>query len=403
MMIIRDITEIKRAEAQRRTLDARIQGLQKLESLGRLAGGIAHDFSNLLVGILGNASLALSQTHPESGTRDLIRQIEKAATRAADLTKQMLAYSGRGRLVVEPVRFSTLIEEMRTLLQSSVSGKAVIEYDFNQDIPPVNADVSQLQQVLLNLITNASEAVGEAGGTITIRTGVFEASGEPLPNAFPDDTLSPGPYAYIEVADTGCGMDEQTMQKVFDPFFSSKFAGRGLGLAAVLGIARGHRGAVQIESQLGQGTRCRLLIPVPEQAVEVEPPNEAPIKKSVDTGLVLVVDDEELVRSLAKNVLEAAGIEVMVADGGLEAMELFSRHHQKIDAVLLDLTMPQLSGEEVFRRMRQIQPDTHVVISSGYDEQEAVSQIGGRNLAWFLKKPYLPDTLVDKIHQAMAR
>ena len=262
-----DSTGRRRSEEERLAFERRMQQTQKLESLGVLAGGIAHDFNNLLMGILGNADLALSKSPPESPVRAYIRNIDTAAQRAADLANQMLAYSGKGRFVVEPIDLSRLVEEMGHLLATVISKRAALRYRLAADLPPVEADATQLRQVVMNLITNASDALGDEEGVITVATGVVEidpagtaprSSGAPLP---------PGTYVFIEVSDTGCGMDPATRARIFDPFFTTKQTGRGLGLAAVLGIVRGHRGALRVSSEPGQGTTFTVLFPaLPAQA-----------------------------------------------------------------------------------------------------------------------------------------
>jgi C4-dicarboxylate-specific signal transduction histidine kinase len=256
-----EIAERKREEEERRLLERQIQHAQKLESLGVLAGGIAHDFNNLLVGILGNAGLALMRLAPDDPTRPTVEAIHASAMRAAELTKQMLAYSGRGKFVVQPVSLTDVVAEMSELLGASITKKAAVEFDFAPDLPPIEADATQIRQVVMNLITNASEAIGEGSGRITLRTGVVRADRALFASTHLDDDLPEGDYAFMEVADTGCGMDEETRAKIFDPFFTTKFMGRGLGLAAVLGIVRGHRGTIRVTSAPGEGTTVSVYLP----------------------------------------------------------------------------------------------------------------------------------------------
>ncbi len=267
-----DITERKRAEENRRKLEAQVQHAQKLESLGVLAGGIAHHFNNLLTGILGNAELALADTSLASPARDRIRDIETTARRAADLTEQMLAYSGRGRFVVGTVSLNETVEEMEYLFEVAVSKNAVLQYDLADDLPAIEADVSQIRQVLMNLVTNASEAIGDSSGVISVSTGAIECDRNYLAETYLDDELPEGAYVYLEVSDTGCGMDEETQSNLFDPFFTTKFTGRGLGLAALLGIVRGHRGAIKVCSEVGRGTTVKVLFPAADRPAE--PQNE---------------------------------------------------------------------------------------------------------------------------------
>ncbi len=270
LVVVHDINARKRAEnelrarlhaeSEQRRLEAQIQQVQKIESLGVLAGGIAHDFNNLLVGMMGHAALALMDIPPGSPLRDRIQEIETCAARAAELTGQMLAYSGKGRFVVEPVDVGGVVREMSTLLQTAGNGVR-LELDLAPALPAVLADGTQMRQVLMNLLTNAAEAMGDRAGTITLRTGAMQASRAWLADAHVALTAEPGEYVFVEVRDEGCGMDAATRQRIFEPFFTTKFAGRGLGLAAVLGIVRGHHGALRIESEPGRGTTFHVLIP----------------------------------------------------------------------------------------------------------------------------------------------
>ncbi len=398
--IAEDVTDRKRAERERRELEAKIQQAQKLESLGILAGGIAHDFNNLLVGILGNADLALRDLSPESPARGSINDILTAARRATELVRQMLAYSGKGRYVVKRLDLQTLVEEVTHLLDASISKKAMLKYDFAHGVPAVEADATQLRQIVMNLITNASDAIGERSGLISIRIGARHCDRAYLRETYLDEELAEGLYAYIEVSDTGVGMDAETRTKIFDPFFSTKFTGRGLGLAAVLGIVRGHRGALKVSSERGRGSTFRVLLP----AVDGEPtPQEAadPVTGWTGQGTILLVDDEETVRAVSRHMLELLGFEVITSGDGREALEIFAADPERFTLVLLDLTMPELDGEECFRELRRIREDVPVVLSSGYDEQELTSRFVGQGLAGFIQKPYELDTLAEKLRQAL--
>jgi len=392
--IIRDISRRKAAESERNRLVERIQQAQKLESLGVLAGGIAHDFNNLLMGVLGNAGLALTKLSPESPGRAHIQKVEVAARRAAELTNQMLAYSGRGRFVVEPLDLSRMVDEMAHLLDAVISKKAILKYDFHRDIPRVECDAAQVRQVVMNLITNASDAIGDRSGVITLTTGVLKADRAYLSDTYMDWDLDEGYYVFLEVSDTGCGMDEEIRKRIFDPFFTTRFTGRGLGLAAVLGIVRGHGGAIKVYSEPGRGTTMKVLLPAaskPEEVKLVEPIRDG---DWTGEGLVLLVDDEEIVRETAKMVLESVGFDVLLAEDGRECVELFRRRADQVKVVLLDMTMPHMGGEEAFTELRRIRGDVRVVLSSGYNEQEATSSFNGKGLAGFIQKPYGPEKLV---------
>ena len=397
-----DITELRRLDAERRLLETKFQHAQKLESLGVLAGGIAHDFNNLLVGILGNASLALMDIPTESPLREVVADIETTALRAAELTKQMLAYSGKGRFVVHPVDLTALVREMAHLLQTVISKRAALRFDFASDLPPVVADDTQLRQIVMNLITNASDAIGNNDGVITLRTGRRDATREYLVSSYVDDALPSGPYAFIEVKDTGCGMDAQTLARIFDPFFSTKFTGRGLGLAATLGIVRGHHGTIKVESTPNVGTTFTVLLPC-SAAIPgpVSTRSAASSERFRGRGLVLVVDDDETVRAVAQHMLQRSGFSVLTACDGRQAVEKFAAARDAVDLVLLDLTMPQLSGEQAFRSMREMRRDVRVVLMSGYSSHELESRYGAEGLAGFVQKPFRLEELQACLTRAL--
>ncbi len=404
---VTDISERKRAEAEHRRLGAQMLQAQKLESLGVLAGGIAHDFNNLLVGILGNASLVLLDLPSESPGREMLQAIVKAAERAADLAREMLAYSGRGKFVVEATDITMLVEEMGHLLEASISKKAITRYDLGRNLPRIEVDATQLRQVIMNLITNASDALGDGSGLIRIATGMTKVTREELSEMVLHNELEPGDYLFLEVSDTGCGMDREVLARIFDPFFTTKFAGRGLGLAAVLGIVRGHHGGLQVTSELGRGTTFRVLFPY-QETTSVAFDGETPRDSSRDyertaSGTILIVDDEETVRTLAKRVLERSAFRVLTAGDGREGLECFRLHAGDISAVLLDVTMPQMSGEETFREMRRIRPDVRVLLSSGYPEKEAAHRFAGEDIAGFLQKPYQVEQLLAKVRSVLPR
>ena len=397
-----DITERRHAEEERRKLQIQIQHTQKLESLGVLAGGIAHDFNNLLTAILGNASLALLQLVPEAPACSTIKEIENASIRAAELIKQMLAYSGKGRFVVQPLNLSRVVEEMAHLLQTVISKKAVLRFDFDANLPIIEADATQVRQVVMNLITNASDAIGEKSGVIALRTGVVHVDQYYLTTTYVPEKLAEGYYAFLEASDTGCGMDSATMEKIFDPFFTTKFIGRGLGLAAVLGIVRGHKGAIKVYSEPTRGTTFKVLFPASNRT---EGTTEATSQADAwrGTGTILVVDDEETVRAVARKMLEKAGFQVLSANDGREGVDLFRQHIQEIAAVLLDLTMPHMNGVEAFREMRLLRSDVRVVLMSGYNEQEVINQFAGKGLAGFVQKPFRANELLAVLRRTLEK
>jgi PAS domain S-box-containing protein len=392
-----DLSDIRRAEVDRLNLEAKIQQVQKLESLGVLAGGIAHDFNNLLVAILGNADLAYHELPRTSPAWESIEQIRTAATRAADLCRQMLAYSGRGRFVIKPFNLSRLVEDMAHLLEASIPKRALLNYDFPTNVPTVEGDMTQVRQVALNLITNAADAIGERGGVISIRTGWMQADRAYLASTYLAGDLAEGCYVYLEVSDTGCGMDEATQARIFDPFFTTKETGRGLGLAAVLGIVRGHKGAIQVYSQKDKGTSVKVLLPAADQPAPLEDQSSRYGEPWEGSGGVLVIDDDPGVLAVACRMLRSAGFTVFAAASGREGVERFRELGDQVRLVLLDLTMPDMDGEQVFHEIRRIRPGARVVLSSGYNEQEVTSRFAGKGLAGFVSKPYRLRELIDTI------
>jgi PAS domain S-box-containing protein len=381
---------------ERRRTEEQARNAQKLESLGVLAGGIAHDFNNLLVGVLGNAGLALLELPADSPARQPIRDIEVSAQRAAELTRQMLAYSGRGRFRVEPVDLSSVAEEMSQLLGRVISKQARLSLRLGRQLPAVVADVTQLRQVVMNLITNASDALGDQPGTVTLETGVVDADRARLAATYLNEDLPPGRYVYLEVSDTGCGMDAPTTARIFEPFFTTKFTGRGLGLAAVLGIVRGHKGAIAVQSAPGRGTTFRVYLPASADAADVQAAATGGALGQ-GAGLVLLVDDEEAVRGLARRVLERGGYRVVEAASGDAALAALADHDGAVRAIVLDLTMPGLTGETTLQEIRRRHPAVPVIVSSGYIPEDE-GALGG---APFLAKPYRPSELVDAVKAAI--
>jgi len=398
---IQDITERKQGETERRKLEAQMQHTQKLESLGVLAGGIAHDFNNILMSILGHAELAMMRLNAASPARDNLLSIEQAAQRAADLSRQMLAYSGKGRFVVEAIDLGDLVSEMTHMLEVSISKKALLRFNRVPDLPAVEVDATQIRQVLMNLVINASEAIGDKSGVIAITTGAMQCDHGYLSDVWLAEQLADGLYVYVEVADTGCGMDRDTLSRIFDPFFTTKFTGRGLGMAAVLGIVRGHKGAIKIYSEPGKGTTFKILLPA--AAGHAGRLSDIPTEESLwqGSGTVLLVDDEDTIRALGQEMLEALGFTALIARDGREALEIFKERGQEIRAVLLDLTMPRMDGEETFRELRRISEDVRVIMSSGYNEFEVSQRFIGKGLTGFIQKPYKLSELGNVLRQTL--
>jgi PAS domain S-box-containing protein len=386
--------------SERKAAEETLRRAAKEESLTVLAGGVAHDFNNLLAAVLGHVSLTLAKLPPQSPAR---RHAEKAAAtveRASDLTRQMLAYSGRGHFVIQPTDLGTLVQESLPLLKVTLPKSVRLETVLATEVPLVDADVGQIQQVVMNLVINAGEALGERGGTVTVSTGTREVrSGEERLWSVSSQPLSPGPYVQLEVRDDGPGMDEETVSRIFDPFFTTKFTGRGLGLAAVLGVMRGHRGGLHVESRPGEGTAFQLLF-VPSARAVAEPGVSAAPQRGQQLS-VLLIDDEEVVRDMVAEVLEHEGLEVLVAPDGERGLELMRERGQEVDVVLLDLSMPGLGGQETFARLAEGHPGVPVILSSGYDHAEAMRRFEERAPAGFIQKPYRPAQLLAEIHRCV--
>lgn len=399
-----DIDERKRAEQERERLDGRVRDVQKLETLGTLAGGIAHDFNNLLQAILSNAALVRLHSRSMPAVQGSLNQIELAARRAAELTNQLLAYAGKGKFVVEWVDLSRLAFEMSNLLEASIPKNARTLGQFPAELPTVKGDPTQLRQLAMNLIMNAADSLPEGAGVIRLSTGLVDLSSENLSRLISGAGLAAGRYVYFEVCDTGCGMTEEVKSKIFDPFFSTKGQGRGLGLAAVLGIVRGHQGALQVDSESGSGTVVRVFLPASERTVTLQP--SAPPKNRIgQTGpaTILVVDDMPAVLDSARLLLESMGFSVLTAGDGLEAVDIFRTRSAEIGAVLLDLSMPAMTGADVFRELRSLCPDVPILLTSGYSEEEAVQAFQERGLAGFIQKPYRTEELRAKLSVVLQR
>lgn len=408
--VTREISERKKAEEQRTSLQHQMLQAQKLESLGLLAGGIAHDFNNILSAVLGYSELALLSVPKQSSTAENILEIEKAAKRAADLSRQMLAYSGRGKFVIEAIDLNELVRGISHLLSVSVSKGVTLQYNLAPGLPPIDGDNAQIQQVVMNLVTNAYEAIGDHDGIINIVTGSMHCDRKYLMNctspAVPgaDGLIKEDTYIYFEVSDTGCGMGKSTIARIFDPFFTTKRTGRGLGLAAVQGIIRGHRGAISISSQPQKGTIFRVLFPPGTIAASQDGgvDERARIRKFGSGSLVLLVDDEEAIRTVGQAMLHRLGFKVVTAADGYEGIDIFQARGDEIACVILDMTMPHMDGEAVFSEIMRIDPQAKVILSSGYSEHEASQLFSGRGLAGFLQKPYSMSELTARLKDALS-
>ncbi|MDH5526002.1 MAG: response regulator [Nitrospirota bacterium] len=377
--VARDVTREK-------TLQAQMEHMQRLESLGVLAGGIAHDFNNILTSIMGSAGLARLHASDDPKMDDYLERIETSSERAADLCRQMLAYSGRGTLQTGPLDLTATVTEMSRLMEASVPKHIALVRNLAPGLPPVSGDRGQLSQVVMNLLINAQEAIGDATGTIRLTTGTVQAGEELLAGAAVGADMPPGNYVLLEVADTGCGMDPETKKRLFDPFFTTKFTGRGLGMSALMGIVRAHRGAVLVSSQPGHGTTFRVLLPTSDLTpIPPQPTDHQPTWRG--SGVVLVVDDEEPVRRVAEAMLGRLGFDTLTARDGQEGVDLVERNPNGLVCVLLDMTMPRMNGTQALERIHVLRPTLPVLMVSGFSAADAGEFTRVDHVA-FLQKPF---------------
>lgn len=399
LVLLYDITERMRAEEERRALEQQANHAQRLESLGVLAGGIAHDFNNMLQAILGNAEVALCELQAGSSARRAVEEVVLTAKTCAGLTTQMLAYSGKGKFVVEQLDVSQLVQGMHNLLRTSVHKNTTLALELPAQARAISADASQLGQVLLNLVINGGEAIGERPGRVTI--SVREAR---CPRQCPCRALHPAAREWpdrdvvtLAVTDTGVGMDAATLARIFEPFFSTKFAGRGLGLAAVQGILRGHDAGLEVESAPGRGTTFRVHFPAQERLARTRPgasPTEGGWR---GYGTVLFVDDEQALRRLGRTALEAHGFTVVTAADDVEAMALFAQHEAAVVCAVLDLVMPGLGGLELRAALRKRRPDLPILLISGYGAEVLGPRHEDVAACAFLQKPFSLSALAEKV------
>lgn len=393
LYVFRDVTEEKRVTEEKEHLQAKLTEAQRLESLGRLAEGVGHEFNNLLTGIMGNAGLALDRLPPGDPVGGMLEDVIRASERAAAVSRQLLAYSGdTGQAVAHPLNISRLVEDLARLAQASISKRVQLRLELDASLPLAEADTAKIRQVALNLIANGADAIGSAGGTVKVKTGVEQIDAA---------DLAPGRYVYLEVSDDGCGMDEETQSHIFDPFFTTKAAGRGLGLAAVLGIVRAHHGAIRVSSEPRKGSAFRVLLPAVETKVAETSATET-AEQLDDAGTVLVMEDEPIVRRATLAALSQYGFDVRAAENGAAGVEMFQQMADTISLVLIDLVMPVMGGEEALARIKRIRPDVPVVICSGYNEVESM-RFNQNDVAGIVKKPFTAKQLVDQLKSALER
>ncbi len=401
LVSLRNLTERRKAENERHRLETERQYSQKLESLGVLAGGIAHDFNNLLMTIVARSGLALRSLPADSPAREHITFIEKSGLRGGELANQMLTFAGKTKIDFQSVQLSKFLKDMEVFLRATISKRMTLTYDLAPSLPIIRADPAQLRQIIMNVVTNASEAHADKEGTITITTTEFD------PKAFDprswyligDPPTTPCPM--LQVQDSGCGMKAEVIPKIFDPFFSTKFPGRGLGLAALLGITRAHSATIAVKSQPGTGTDFCLIFPAKpvESRQEKSPLLSIPSTRTTSEKkpVILIVDDEEEVRVACSLILQELGCHALVAADGEVGVQVFQEHQNDISAILLDLTMPKLDGQQCFKKIRALSGQVPVILSSGYSEEEAMKQFQNSGINAFIQKPYQVEVLIQKI------
>ncbi|UFS71693.1 response regulator [Geomonas sp. RF6] len=400
--VARDVTERRKAERERLCLEQQLQQTQKLESLGVLAGGIAHDFNNILMIILGHCMLAQENLDSRAAVEAHFQHIDGAARRAADLCRQMLAYAGRSPLVQTQVSIRPLVDEMVRMLRSAIRKNVSFTLDLASEVPAVHGDQAQIQQVVMNLIMNAAEALGDGAGTVKIAVAEREVA-EDAERDFLGVPIPAGRYACVVVADTGCGMDEETRKRIFEPFFTTKLAGRGLGMSAVLGIIKSHGGALKLCSAPGAGTTFTVYFPLSADGDEGEPVQTPPSPPATTPrGTVLLVDDEAQLRLIGGKLLRSMGFSTITASNGREALEIYRARGSSIDLLLIDLVMPEMGGLQTYTELRKIAPTIPVVICSGYDGDEVASSIESDEHAVFAAKPYQPEQLRELLTRLLA-
>jgi signal transduction histidine kinase/CheY-like chemotaxis protein len=399
--MILDITDRKEAALAQEALIRSSQERQKLESLGMLAGGIAHDFNNMLMAILGRADLALAEPSAGDGLRHHLTKIVEVSRGASDLCQQLLAYGGKGKVTVEPINLSGLVHEMANMLDLAARPQT-LTYGLDDGVPPVRADVAQIRQIIMNLVLNAAEAMAGRPGGVVVRTGTCRE----LPRStfdFTEPGLAGGPYVTFEVADSGCGMDRQTRQSMFEPFFSTKAPshGRGLGLSAVLGIVRAHNGALDVSSEVDVGTTVRVVFPASEDPKAVATAEVATARQWRGSGTVLAVDDDKIVLDVVAQMLAIIVFNVITADGGHDALDKFREHQGELSCIILDLSMPCMTGQQCLEQLRQIDPKVPVLLSSGHTEQEVPDALRALGQTAFIPKPYRLETLSGALERLL--
>ena len=397
---VRDITQVAHLEESMLILERKFQDSQKMAGLGLLASGIAHDFNNLMTVVLGNAELALLDC---GGSDDsVLDEIKRTTLRAAELANQMLVYTGKTTVVVDNINLSSVVREMGSLLDVSISKKVTIQYSLSEDLSMIRGDVSQIRQVAMNLITNASEAIGDRSGVIAISIHGVELRLGEVKGVFPPGNVLEGSYVLLEVSDTGDGIDGETLQKIFDPLFTTKVTGRGLGLASLLNAVQRHNGAVEVKSEVGCGTVFRIYFPIEEEVADEATTEAARVDDEWHGyGTVLIADDEEAIRDITTSLLERVGFRVITAADGFETVDLYTEHPEEISVLLMDINMPRLNGLEAALRIRHINPTVPILFMSGYPREQVMNRFGQQPHTDFIKKPFQSAELTAAIRGVM--
>ena len=402
MITVRDISELKQYEKEKKEMQYQLEHVQRLESLGVLAGGIAHDFNNLLTAIAGNAELLRLEVSHVEAAKPYMDHIDDSCNYAADLCKQMLAYAGKGQYVIDTINLNDLVKSMSRLMRASVSSRIRLGVQLDEKLPMIEGDVSQIKQVILNFIVNSADAIGVQDGQIKISTFRRVLNRKKLGVLYNGTHMDEGEYVVLEVKDSGCGMSESLQKKIFDPFVTTKTTGSGLGLSAVLGIIKAHLGGLEVHSEEGKGTVFRVFFPMSgfiKTTTIVIATGEMGTWDGA--GLILVVDDDATVRDVVAAFAEKLNLDVMYAEDGRSGVDMFRQYHHKLQVVMMDMTMPRLGGLDAMREMREINPDVPIVLMSGYAESEALSVTSGEQADAFVQKPFRFKTVKKALYQVM--
>lgn len=392
---ISDITEQKKIKDKNRELEQQFHHAQKLESLGVLAGGIAHDFNNILTIILGHCYLANESLDSKEEYKAAFQKIEIAGLRAADLCRQMLTYAGKSPMVQTQINLKYMVDEVSTMLQAAISKNIAIEMNIEQPAADIWGDISQIQQVIMNLIINAAEAIGDKNGTIKVTLSTEELEADKANSDIFGNIIQAGIFSCLEVTDTGCGMDEDTQKRIFEPFYTTKSTGRGLGMSAIRGIIKSHNAVLRLSTAQGTGTTFKVYFPVPETYDFVNSERQAAKNFGNQGGMVLLVEDELTLRDMGTALLETLGFSAITAQNGREALEIYRERSCEIDLILLDLIMPVMGGIEAYHELREISQEVPIVICSGYGIESVFELIENDDNACFTNKPYNPGELRD--------